>query len=385
MLADMSRFVRALIVISLTFTATTSACSGGAPADAGDDSPTSVRTTVTADELGRRVDEFFDESLSVGLRDRRALLVSQGGRILVERYYGDSDASTTSDVFSVTKSIMATLVGVAVDQGLLALDHTLADLLPQYAEAMSDDRAAVTLRQILTMTAGLPPDEFGDPTGLSGPDVVAGVVSAPPAAQGLDFAYSSAGSHLLSAILVQVTGRPVLEYAREVLFDPLGVQTRPAYEPVIDLNQEPAGDEAEQYDAAAFAWPRDAQGRHLGFAAVKLTARDMAALGQLYLDEGRWEDRQIVSSEWIEQATQAQVPTGRANLEHYGYQWWITEANGHAAYAAIGYGGQLIQVVPDLDLIVIASTTVKQANTVSEDTYLILVDDVIAPWVESNA
>jgi CubicO group peptidase (beta-lactamase class C family) len=381
-----SKLVRALIVMSLAFTVTTAACSGNGPTDAADaDSRTSVRTTAPADELGRQVDEFFDKSLSVGLRDRRALLVSQGGRMLVERYYGGSDASTTSDVFSVTKSIMATLVGVAVDQDLLALDDTLADLLPQYAQAMSDERAAVTLREVLTMTAGLPPDEFGDPTGLSGPDVVAGVVSAPPAPQGEDFAYSSAGSHLLSAILVQATGRPVLEYTREVLFDPLGVQTRPAHEPVIDLNRGPTADEAEQYEAAAFAWPRDAQGRHWGFGAVKLTARDMAALGQLYLDGGRWEDQQIVSSSWIEQATQAQVPTGGADLEHYGYQWWITETNGHPAYAAIGYGGQLIQVVPDLALIVIASTTVKQANPVSDKTYRILIDNVIAPWVESNA
>jgi len=180
---------------------------------------------------------------------------------------------------------------------MLTMDDTLAELLPQYADVMTDHAAAVTLREVLTMTAGFPEDGFDGPTGLVGPDGVATVLSAPPATPGQEFAYSSAGSHVLSAILMQATGQPVLEYARQVLFDPLGITTRPAFEPLVDdLDQGPTDEQVEQYDAASFAWPRDSQGRHLGYSTVKLTARDMLAFGQLYLDEGRWNDTQVVSS-----------------------------------------------------------------------------------------
>lgn len=169
-----------------------------------------------------------------------------------------------------------------------------------------------------------------------------------------------------------------------MLFDPLGIATRPAFETIVDLNQDPTEELEQQYDAAAFAWPRDAQGRYLGYSALKLTARDMVALGQLYLDQGLWKDMQIVSSAWITEATQPHVPTGVARQEHYGYQWWTTEADGHAAFVAVGYGGQHIEVVPDLDLVVIASTTVKESSPVDASMYVTLVDQIIAPLVKPN-
>jgi len=118
MLCEMSRLVRVLIVMALAAVLTASACSGSASSGAGDDdSSTSAGAAASADELADRVDLCFERSLSVGLRDRRALVVSQGDRVLLERYFDDSDEATTANVFSVTKSIMATLVGVALDQG----------------------------------------------------------------------------------------------------------------------------------------------------------------------------------------------------------------------------------------------------------------------------
>src|SRR5919107_1356322 len=129
--------------------------------------PSGDRTSVAADArdrqaLGRRIEEYLDRSYSLALRDRRALIVSVGGVPVVERYYGDSSASATADMRSVTKSVVGTLVGVALAEGrLCSLDASLGELLPEHRASMSDSVAAVTLRQVLTMTAGLPPHELG--------------------------------------------------------------------------------------------------------------------------------------------------------------------------------------------------------------------------------
>jgi CubicO group peptidase (beta-lactamase class C family) len=356
--------------------------------------PSEDRTSVAADArdwpaLGRRIEEYLDRSYSLALRDRRALLVSVGGVPVVERYYGDSNAATTADVHSVTKSVVSTLVGVALGEGRLrSLDQSLGELLPEHRTAMSDPVAAVTLRQVLTMTAGLPPDELGPrlPATMAGSDWVTNILrhgrgSAPVG----HFAYASVGSHLLSAILERATGESVLAYGRPRLFDPLGVDTRPAFQPQADAFGYLPARLWRQYESAGFAWPRDPRGVQLGFGGLKLTARDMTALGELYLNDGRWKRRQLVPATWVRDATRVQVPTGRGEVPGYGYQWWTCSAADHAGYAAIGYGGQLVEVVPDLRLVVAVSTTVKEDKpTVDVGAYLALVDDVIAPVVQGR-
>ena len=235
---------------------------------------------------------------------------------------------------SVTKSIVSTLVGIAVSEGYLTVDQSLDELLPAHRRSMSRPVAAVTLRELLTMTAGLPADEESGPGPLREDWVREilrrGTVQTP----GAGFAYSSVSSHLLAAILVEATGRPVLSYAREVLFDPLGIDTAPAFEPVMAPDR---AEPREAYDAASFAWPRDPQGIHIGFGLVKLSAEDMMKLGNLFLAGGVWEGEQLVPSEWVQAATSPAVGTsGAFGGDHYGYQWWVTSAGDHQAFAAIG-------------------------------------------------
>ena len=315
--------------------------------------------------------------------------MSVGGVPVVERYYGDSNAAATADVRSVTKGLVGTLVGVALAEGRLrSLDESLGELLPEHRASMSDRVAAVTLRQVLTMTAGLPPDELaGPPAGtLAGSDWVTNVLrhgrgSVPVG----HFAYASVGSHLLAAILERATGESVLAYGRPRLFDPLGIDTRPAFQPHADASGYLPVRLWRQYDAAGFAWPRDPHGVQLGFAGLKLTARDMSALGELYLDDGQWKGRQLLPASWVADATRVQVPTGLGQTPGYGYQWWTCSADGHAGYAAIGYGGQLVEVIPDLRLVVAVSTTVKEDEPIVDaGAYLALVDDVIAPGVQGH-
>jgi CubicO group peptidase (beta-lactamase class C family) len=374
-----------LVAVTLALVAACTGSSGGSGADGdrgqggSDASTTGPESGVSAEEHVAAVVDAYLEGDATGAReDVRAVLVTVGGRPLLERYY-DSSAEATSGVFSVTKSVMSILVGIALDEGELgSVEQTLAELLPEYAAAMAPEVAGVTLRQVLTMTAGLPQDTAGsNPLPFETADdwivaIVFGGLKGPP---GEGFGYSSAGSHLLSAILVEATGRSVLDYAREKLFNPLGISTDPAAEPLAVEENLPV------YEAASFAWPVDPQGLHLGHTYLKINAPDMAKIGQLMLDNGRWDGEQIVSTQWVTESTRAQVATSSGPTGDYGYQWWVTTANGFDAFAAAGFGGQLIEVVPALRLVVVVSNTVPDVPRLNSGSYIALVDQQIAPAV----
>jgi CubicO group peptidase (beta-lactamase class C family) len=220
---------------------------------------------------------------------------------------------------------------------------------------MSPAVAAVTLRQLLTMSAGLDADGPNSAVGgwATSKDFVDGILRTGVTGTPGTFAYSSGTSHVLAAILVQATGRPVLEYAREKIFDPLGIATRPADQPVLE-EQSMGG-----YDTSGFSWPVDHQGVNVGGGWLRLTPADLLKLGQLFLDEGRYDGKQVVPAQWVRDATAKQVGTesgfGGAG---YGYQWWVTTAGDEPAFAAIGYGGQLVEVVPSKRLVAVFVTEV---------------------------
>jgi CubicO group peptidase (beta-lactamase class C family) len=357
------------------------ACAGSPDGSGSEPTPAGQPTSSGSEQVAAVFDDLVDgDNTAVVFEDLRAVLVLVGGRPLVERYY-DSSAEATSNVASVTKSVMSILVGVALDEGDLgSVDQTLAELLPDYAAIMTPDVAGVTLEQVLTMTAGLPEDRgVAVPPHYLTEDWVAAILTGgldqPP---GEVFAYASAGSHLLSAILVEATGRSVLDYARDKLFDPLGINTEPAAEPLAVEENLPV------YEAASFAWPVDPQGLHLGDAFLKISAPDMAKIGQLMLDDGSWDEKQIVPTQWVTESTRAQVSTGGYGVggDDYGYHWWVTTADGHHAFVAAGFGGQLIEVVPDLDLVVVVSCTIPDGNVhLDASTFRGLVNNMVAPAI----
>ena len=152
-----------------------------------------------------------------------------------------------------------------------------------------------------------------------------------------------------SRSLVEATGTSILNYAREVLFDPLGVDTDPAAEPVY-------GPSARvPYFRADFAWPVDRQGIHMGWAFLKLQPDDMLALGHLYLDHGRWGGDQVVPERWIDEATTSQIQVDQTTS--YGYLWWVYDLpyQGRTvrAYFASGNGGQFSFGIDELGLAVV--------------------------------
>ena len=288
-----------------------------------------------------------------------SVLVSQGGELLIERYY-DKDGRDSHDIASVTKSVVSTLVGIAVDDGRLTLDQPLRELLPAYASSMSDEVAGLTLEQLLTMTAGLPADP--DPLHGGGPlpftasdDWVGRILEDGPSSAPDDFAYSSASSHLLSAILTEATGLPLLEYAEDELFAPLGIDTRGAITPMLEENSRAYH---RAYDRAPIAWSVDPAGLQTGWGYLKLRPREMLRLGQLVLQDGVWNGNTVVSRDWVEDATTNKLDVLDTDGVGYGYQWFTTEAGGRPAALAVGFGGQLIEVVPEQDLVVVTTSEI---------------------------
>jgi len=295
----------------------------------------------------QQINEYVKEKLPA----TRSVLVVRNGFVVFEEYYtGDQDDRGT--LWSATKSVTSALIGIALEKGYLdSIDQKMVDFFPEFeTEALNPQVREITIRHLLTMTAG-----FGhDSMGLSNPDHIGTMLESQlQTAPGQVFAYNSTSSNLLSMIITKATGMTALEFGESYLFEPLGISN-------LD-------------------WT-DIFGYTIGSQSLSMTTRDMAKVGYLYLNEGIWGKRQIIPKEWVEESTQTQVevPNNEQVIdEDYGYQWWTLSVNGHSAYAAWGYNGQHIYVIPDLD-IVIAITATMGGSTAK---YLSIVDKFVVPAV----
>jgi CubicO group peptidase (beta-lactamase class C family) len=316
----------------------------------------------------------------------RSVLVVRHGYLVYERYWQGVTASDGNDVQSVTKSVVSALVGIALGEGKLkGLDQPVGELLAAHLPSDADPRVArVTLEQLLTMTSGLAGDDpslGGDPRisqrqGASR-DWVRHILGRRLATNpGTSFAYSSATSQLLSAVVADATGVSTLAFARARLFGPLGIASAKAPEPVFVAHPSQAA--VITYQRARVAWPTDPQGYHLGFSGLKLPSRDLAKFGYLYLNGGRWDATQVIPAGYVAASTRPHsTPTPDGPGESYGYQWWVSSQGGHPSFRAVGYGGQLIEVVPDLDLVVVITSDANQNRNDARE----LVGQAIIPAV----
>jgi CubicO group peptidase (beta-lactamase class C family) len=303
----------------------------------------------------------------------RAVLVSVDGETALS-YYRDRRPADYAHVWSVTKSVMSILVGIAIDEGRLRLDQTLAELLPAHADEMTDEIKSVTLRQLLTMTAGI---QGGRPlVDTSADDLIGDFVSAALVSEpGTAFLYSNASAHLVGAVLRVAVDRPLLDYAREKLFDPLGIDTRPAWQ---------GWDIETGLRKPGFGWGTDREGTNSGCCLLKLTAPDMLKIGQLYLDGGRWQGRRIVSSQWVKESTTNQLTTEQATSEGpYGYLWRTGHIESHPYFAAAGSYGQWIIVVPDSRLIVVTACDESGFDPPTEEFVNTFNDVIIKPIIQT--
>jgi len=261
-----------------------------------------------------------------------SVIVVRHGYVAFEEYFGIFNATTKHHIYSCTKSVISTLIGIAVDRGEIdSVDSRVLDLLPKYQpENMNDWKRELTLRNLLMMSSGLdsrddyPDDWIWLDRLVNAEDTVKYSLDLNLTAKpGTVFKYTNANSHLLSAILIEKTGIATLTYAKRTLFEPLGIR---------DVK-----------------WRNDTSGRQWGFYGLYLTPRDMAKIGYLYLHEGAWDGKKIVSGDWVRQATSKKI--GADIFSGYGYQWWVNESGGY--YTALGYAGQFIYVFPEKDMVVI--------------------------------
>jgi Tol biopolymer transport system component/CubicO group peptidase (beta-lactamase class C family) len=303
-----------------------------------------------------------------------SLLIIKNGRLVYEQYFAGYDQARLNELESVTKSFTSALVGIAQASGKLrSPDVTIGSAAPQYfTDGRHADKKNITLRNLLMMRSGIQFDNTTLPTqtqqgrqAFLQQDTVEYALSQPVAfTPGRAWNYSSADTQLAAAILEGVTGVPLQQYAAEKLFAPLGI-TR-------------------------FEWSSDAAGHTIAGGLLRLTTRDMAKLGYLYLNHGAWDGKQIVPAAWVQLTTS---PQGSAYLPWkeqatpitwYGYGWWTWQPgyfSGHRAFSADGSGGQLVVLIPDLDMIVVTTADSFVAGDVSEnqasDTYDLIRSDIV--------
>jgi CubicO group peptidase (beta-lactamase class C family) len=283
-----------------------------------------------------------------------SLLIVRNGYLVSETYFASHSESRLHAQYSCTKSVVSTLVGIAIDKGYIeGVEQPLTDLFPDLDYGNPDPRKErMTLEDVLTMRTGLdwPEDDPAFNALYRSTDWVRFMLSLPmAAAPGTTFNYCSGCSHLLSAAVQRTTGMATTAFAGRYLFEPLGIDDS--------------------------SWETNPQGTAIGGWGLNLTPRDMAKLGYLYLREGLWDGTQIVSAAWVETATQKHADTGDTLLD-YGYQWWIYPSL--KAYTALGLYGQTIFVIPELDLIVVATAQLESHDPVFE-----LIEDFIVPAVQT--
>jgi CubicO group peptidase (beta-lactamase class C family) len=307
-------------------------------------------------------------------------VINADGQTVLTDYRNGRKPDQTLHVYSVTKSVLSALIGIALDEQLIKdLDLPLAKLLPRHRAQMTGDLARVTLRQLMTMSAGFPDDDstpslFGDVIRQDGDAVTfilkRGLVSPP----GEIFTYSNSSAHLVSAVLAQAVRqadgrtRGRCSTTRRKSCSSLSASTRatptrPDSGPTIPRRSRmPASD-----------GPPTPKGINIGAGQLRLRPADMLKFGQLYLDHGKWHGKQLVPEKWVA-ASVAPSPTS----SQYGFMWWLeTTPSGDSAYAARGFGGQLIVVVPEHRLVVaVASQPTEDYATSSQDVFA-LVSDVI--------
>ena len=277
--------------------------------------------------LAEVVEQIDEQGLPID-----SVQVARNGVLILDAYFYPYLGEQKHDIASVTKSVTSTLVGIAVDRGLLTLDQGMLASFPELAPTPTlDGKSDVDLRHLLTMTSGLKcgraPGEPELNEMLRSNDYVQYALELPMAvAPGTEWAYCSPGSHLMSAMIARAAETSTLEFAKENLFGPLGI--------------------------TEVAWPSDSQGVNRGWGDLQLYPRDMARIGQLFLNEGSWNGLQIVSKSWVEQATKSVVLTDDGETG-YGYQWWVLAGAFDGVYEARGRSGQAIIVWPDKDLVAV--------------------------------
>lgn len=276
------------------------------------------------------------------------IVVQKKGEIVYERYFDGFTSEDTIHTMSVTKSIISALTGIAIDRGYIkSPDQKVLEFFPEYKLKRGEKTIQhVTIENMLTMTAPYKYKSEPYTKVYTSDDWTKAALDLLGGKAGItrEFKYSTVGTQILSGIIINATGSSVSDFAAEFLFNPLGIKapgnTR------ISNKEEHFAFLKERHVSG---WAVDPKGVNTAGWGLCLTPRDMAKIGQLYLNNGIYEDRRILSSKWIWDSTKEKSRWGELP---YGYLWWIADYDGYHCYAAIGDGGNFIFVNQDKSIVV---------------------------------
>ena len=277
---------------------------------------------------------------SAGRLDKiHSVIVVKDGFLVAEAYFNGSAIDRKVRLQSVTKSVTSALVGIAIEQGCLVdRKQKMIDFFPEMADRITDPRKrSITIEQMLQMRTGYPSEETDAElwNGLLSGHYVPIIESFPLTSEpGSAFQYSNLTSNWLGIIVDRSCGKRLKAFGEETLFSKIGIE---------------AGE-----------WGSDWEGHNNGCGDLHLTARDAARFGQLYLDGGVYHGNQVVPAEWVRDSLNTYSDNARDNIGDfhdigYGYHWWTARVGAHPVNFAWGHGGQLIVLVPDLNMVVVVT------------------------------
>jgi len=314
------------------------------------------------------------------------ILIAKGDKLVFERYFPGHrfayeedlfhgelvhyDASTAHNTMSITKAVTAATVGIAIDQGLISSERVaIASFFPEYAHLFDERKRKISINYLLSMSSGLQWNEWEVPLASTKNDLIQlfivtdpiGFILAKPSAHdpGSYWYYSGGDVNLLGEVFKRATGRRIDDFSAEYLFAPLGI--------------------------SVFQWSYLKPDLLYASGELFLRPRDLAKFGYLFLNDGVWNGKRVISSEWIAKTLTPQISTdGRSkDGEAYGYQWWLksfSRANKPIrAYIRSGWGGQAIVLLPEFDMLVVSTG----GNYVDPDPVLDLVREYLLPAIQN--
>jgi CubicO group peptidase (beta-lactamase class C family) len=286
-----------------------------------------------------------------------SFIILRNGALVFEGYYHGGHRDQSADIYSVTKSVISALVGIAIREGYIdSADQKLSQFFPEHFPRKDDPRKDdLTLYHFLTMSAGF---EWEQNLQIRLRHVYSTLnlpLASPP---GETFCYNNWLPHTFSALITQESGMSTKEFADRYLFGPL------------DISVSRWGIPFDVYSGYAHLW---------------LTPQDMAKIGQLYLQKGNWNGSQIVPAEWVEESTRYYIEMDEAEnygADGYAYYWWLKTIEGHRVFSARGYYGQSIHVIPDLN--VVMAITKGEAQEDPDWFNYGFIEDYIIPSIEAG-
>lgn len=293
----------------------------------------------------------------------RSILIQQHGKLLGEDYFKGRSPNRPFNIKSASKSIIGLLVGIAIEEGFIpSIEEPIVTYFPEYFELHPNPKKEqITVRNLLSMQAGL--------ASTSSRNYGAWVLSKNWVKYALDqdfkeeidgkMVYSTGTSHLLSVIVAKASGMSTKAFAEQYLFDPMNINVG--------------------------GWDRDPQGYYMGGNNLALTPSGMLKIGQMLLDEGTYNGKQIISVRWILDSFKTYTYSNY-NPYGYGYQWWNKQTGKYTTLFAWGHGGQYIMMIPELDAVVVitSSVTSESARRTYKEPIFDLLEELIIPYLEHS-